>query len=199
MTLIKVCPQCQVHNLPTAFECSSCGFDLTAEKAVQEELLQAYSDNNNSTIKEETVKVCPACGTRNLSNARKCSQCGEDLSDQIPEVESAIINEQQFILRSVDGKYSFKLSCGDNTVGREQKMQEYLSNKPYVSRVHCKLMVEEGVLYIENLSSTNSTFVNNIRIAEKTILSVGDEIGLGGNSINGLRQEDAAYFVVEVE
>ena len=67
-------------------------------------------------------------------------------------------------------------------------MKEYLADKAYVSRQHAKIMKDDNKVYIENLSNTNFTFVNNQKIAEKTELHVDDEIGLGGNETNGCRQ-----------
>ena len=77
-------------------------------------------------------------------------------------------------------------------------MREILADKPYVSRIHAKLTVADGRLYIENLSHTNYTYVNNERIpAGRMELKPSDEIGLGGLAIDGRRQEQAAYFLVE--
>jgi pSer/pThr/pTyr-binding forkhead associated (FHA) protein len=75
-------------------------------------------------------------------------------------------------------------------------MQEYLCNKPYVSRLHAKIVKADGKIYVENLSGTNFTFVNNQKITGKTELHIDDEIGLGGNETNGERQEGAAYFAL---
>ena len=67
-----------------------------------------------------------------------------------------------------------------------------------MSRIHAKLTVAGDKLYIENLSHTNYTYVNNERIpAGRTELKPSDEIGLGGLAIDGRRQEQAAYFLVE--
>ena len=52
--------------------------------------------------------------------------------------------------------------------------------------------------FIENLSNTNFTYVNNKKIMEKTKLTDGDEIGLGGTNLNHKRQEQAAYFQVRI-
>jgi len=77
-------------------------------------------------------------------------------------------------------------------------MSDYLINKKYVGRSQAKLTINNNELWIENLSGTNPTFVNNKKITEKTKLSDGDEIGLGGIVINGSRQEQAAYFLVRI-
>lgn len=81
-------------------------------------------------------------------------------------------------------------------MGREAELKDYLGDKMYVSRQHAKLTVVAGKVLIENLSNTNRTFINNKPIAgsEPTALSDGDEIGLGGMEINGVRQSQATYF-----
>ena len=66
-----------------------------------------------------------------------------------------------------------------------------------MSRQHAKLIKREAdKVFIENLCGTNYTFVNNQRIAERTELKLDDEIGLGGNEVNGKRQDEAAYLVL---
>jgi pSer/pThr/pTyr-binding forkhead associated (FHA) protein len=86
-------------------------------------------------------------------------------------------------------------------VGREAELKEYLQNKMFVSRHHAKLTMVAGEVFIENLSGTNKTFLNNVEIPDgtPTALSDGDEIGLGGKVVNGSRQADAAYFVYRVK
>lgn len=71
--------------------------------------------------------------------------------------------------------------------------------RPYASRAHAKLTIENGVFYIENLSETNFTYVNNTKITAKTELKTGDELGLGGTNINGKCQSEAAYFLVRID
>jgi pSer/pThr/pTyr-binding forkhead associated (FHA) protein len=78
-------------------------------------------------------------------------------------------------------------------------MGEYLEKKPYVSRTHARLTPEEDGLWVENLSNTNYTYVNNRRITEKTRLQPGDELALGGTNMDGNRQEQAAYFTVGIQ
>jgi pSer/pThr/pTyr-binding forkhead associated (FHA) protein len=97
----------------------------------------------------------------------------------------------------VDSDYIYPLPNGSIIVGREHGRRECLIGKQYVSRIHAKITVENGAVFIENLSKTNYTYVNNIRIpAGRTRLNAGDEVALGGISVNGTRQEEAAYFIV---
>lgn len=48
-----------------------------------------------------------------------------------------------------------------------------------VSRRHCILTFEEGYLHVEDLGSTNGTFINGERIADKQIVHPGDLLEVG--------------------
>lgn len=197
MGKFKICPVCGMRNKPNMIECLGCETDLTSIKATDEETEKAKSDVQESEVskpQEEYVRICD-CGAVNSATAKKCAECGEDISDIAPT-----LNEQRsecvFVMASVDGTYVFEIKEGEVVIGREHEMKEYLMNKPYVSRQHAKLIKEADKVFIENLSGTNYTFVNNQRIAERTELKLDDEIGLGGNEVNGKRQDEAAYLVL---
>ena len=143
---------------------------------------------------EEYVRICD-CGCINAPTSKKCTECGEDISDIAPTLNMQR-NECTFVMASLDGTYVFEIKDGEVLIGREHEMKEYLMGKPYVSRQHAKLIKEADKVFIENLSGTNYTFVNNQRIAERTELKLDDEIGLGGNEVNGKRQDEAAYLVL---
>ncbi|MBQ7385236.1 MAG: FHA domain-containing protein [Ruminococcus sp.] len=48
-----------------------------------------------------------------------------------------------------------------------------------VSMYHCRMFVYNNTLYLEDLNSSNHTFVNSKRITEPYILSDGDEVKIG--------------------
>ena len=155
-----------------------------------------------SSGKAAMVRVCD-CGAKNPANARKCQACGEDISDITPTPdgtpENAAVAAPIYVLSSLDGQYAYKVSADEIVIGRENAMRDYLAAKSYVSRAHAKLTREAGALYIENLSGTNFTYVNNQKIVARTALKNGDELGLGGTSINGKCQPEAAYFLVRMD
>ncbi len=155
-------------------------------------------DGYASTPPMTRVRVCESCGFANPANARKCSSCGEDISDVIPtETQSA--EKKHYVLASLDGEYAFQLSAGNTTIGREAVISEYLARKSFVSRQHAELELQEGKLILKNLSRTNYTYVNNQKVSDETVaLKDGDIIGLGGNEQNGKRQDNAAYFMVRI-
>mgnify|MGYP000571869777 CR=1 FL=1 len=60
-----------------------------------------------------------------------------------------------------------------------------------VSQEHSLISLNEGVLFISDLNSTNGTFVNGRRIASKE-LSIDDKVMLGGGVGMGIRESDGA-------
>lgn len=197
MEKYKICPSCKTKNPPTLFECINCEGDLTSVKITDEENEKMIAE----TTSKNMVRVCD-CGTKNPSNARKCSLCNEDISDITPTPdteEDKPDNSISFVLSSLDGQFAYKITTDNVTIGRENTMSEYLATKSYVSRIHARFTKENDELFIENLSNTNFTYVNNKRITEKTKLQNSDEIGLGGTNLNGKCQEQAAYFLVRVD
>lgn len=206
MQKYKICPSCHFKNEPTLLECFYCEADLTRVKITDEETEKMLEENaevaSGQSEKLAMVRVCD-CGERNPANARKCKACGEDISDITPTPDSieenAPVNTRTFVLSSLDGKYAYKVAGDETVIGRENAMSDYLAAKSYVSRAHAKITLENTSLYIENLSGTNYTYVNNKRIAAKTELKSGDELGLGGTSIGGKRQTEAAYFLVRID
>lgn len=198
----KICPSCKTKNPPVLFECMSCEADLTRVKITDEETERMIVENTElqTEAPKRMVRVCE-CGIKNAPNARKCSSCNEDISDIIPtvDVEEEKMDITTFVLSSLDGQYVFRVTTDDVTIGRENTMREYLSAKSYVSRSHARVTKIHDELFIENLSNTNFTYVNNMKIVEKTKLQDGDEIGLGGINLNGKCQEQAAYFLVRIE
>lgn len=212
----KKCPNCGKINNPSALTCEECDVDLSSVPVTNDPIAvgcpkteeqrhddQQHEDQQQGVQQQEQLnntitihKTCPRCNEQNPPQARKCQHCGEDISDIIATAGDDLV-ETHYELRSLDGEYSFQIPCGCSMVGREHEMREYLATKPFVSRIHAKLIVEDGKLFIENLSSTNYTFVNNIKIPSgRTLLKTDDEVSLGGITVNGIRQPEAAYFVV---
>ncbi|TEB07769.1 50S ribosomal protein L40e [Pelotomaculum schinkii] len=197
----KVCPACGEHNPPVLLECKKCETDLTGVKVVDSasELSDTLEKEDSAKVdtQQELVKICD-CGAHNPPQARKCISCGEDISDIRP---TATFQKQNiYALQSVSDDYSFVIDKPVTIIGREAEMQDYLAQKPYVSRQHAKFTIVGNEVFIENLSSTNHTFVNNALISKEspTLLKEGDEIGLGGKVIDEQRQANAAYFIFKV-
>ncbi len=79
-----------------------------------------------------------------------------------------------------DGKIESEaaLKPGRTVVGREEGCQIRIPVAS-VSRKHCELSDESGLLKIRDLDSSNGTFVNNKKVGEAE-LTPGDVLNIGG-------------------
>ena len=70
---------------------------------------------------------------------------------------------------------------GEITIGRNPGNDIHIDNLG-VSKQHAKISKQDGAYVIEDLNSTNGTFINNKRIA-KAILNDNDEVHIGKHSL----------------
>ena len=85
-----------------------------------------------------------------------------------------------WILRSNDAArhVAMRLLPGtEKTVGRAPA-SKFMIKAPLVSRLHCRLAASPTDLIVEDLGSTNGTFVNERRV-QKAALKDGDSLRLG--------------------
>lgn len=203
MDKFKICPVCNAKNSPAVLECIECGNDLMGVRVVDETVFEVQKETEMVVEKptNELVRICD-CGAENELSARKCSVCGEDLSDVIPTPRSRAVENTYPNIVSIDETVKLELTCpGEHILGRENELAEYLTAKLFVSRCHARITVTTEGVFIENLSKANGTYINNEKIDDGTAykLCVGDEIGLGGFANQNGRQELAAYFMVRDE
>ena len=72
----------------------------------------------------------------------------------------------------------FRLLPGSiKTVGRAPRA-DFVVDAPLVSRLHCRLTLQADGLLVEDLESTNGTFVNGERVT-KLLLRTGDALKVG--------------------
>ncbi len=81
--------------------------------------------------------------------------------------------------RSEAGPFTFRLMPGAiKTVGRSPTA-DFILDAGMVSRFHCRLTVSPlGEIEIQDLGSTNGTFVNDRRVARRG-LAAGDRVRVG--------------------
>jgi pSer/pThr/pTyr-binding forkhead associated (FHA) protein len=73
---------------------------------------------------------------------------------------------------------TFRLSAGAiKTIGRAPRA-DFIVDRALVSRLHCRLTAGNDTLEVEDLSSTNGTFVNDRRVDRAKIAS-GDRLRVG--------------------
>lgn len=201
MDNFKICPVCKAKNSPAVLECIECGNDLVGVKIVdkifQED--QVIHESDTDLIQTtDLVRVCD-CGMENELSTRKCTACGEDISDVIPTSRKKIAETQKYSFTSIDETVKLELTCpSEHIIGRDNELAEFLSDKKYVSRRHAKITVTSEGVFIENLSKSNGTYINNEKIDDGKAykLCVHDEVGLGGFVDQKGRQALAAYFMI---
>lgn len=66
------------------------------------------------------------------------------------------------------------------TVGRAPGCGVPIDYDTYASQLHARLFRLDGDLWVEDLGSTNGTWVNTVRITERTKLAKGDLLQVGG-------------------
>jgi len=82
------------------------------------------------------------------------------------------------------------------TIGRDANADVAI-NDPEVSRTHIRLTAQDDGYLIEDLGSTNGTFINGQRVTGTKLLRPGDTLGLGETVVLELsRVADAAATVV---
>jgi pSer/pThr/pTyr-binding forkhead associated (FHA) protein len=94
-----------------------------------------------------------------------------------------------WILRTGDDDHAttFRLPDGSSkTVGRTTRA-DFILDAALVSRLHCRITAGDERLEIEDLSSTNGTFVNNRRI-KKGHAAPGDRLRIGRVELQVERQ-----------
>jgi pSer/pThr/pTyr-binding forkhead associated (FHA) protein len=77
--------------------------------------------------------------------------------------------------RSYEGRPPFEL-------GRD-KGTEIVLRDPEVSRRHARFASQDGVVFVEDLESSNGTFLNGRRVTDAIEVRAGDEIDVGTTRI----------------
>ena len=160
--------------------CQKCGRDLTSPKEPLPEPVKpvetttAPAREPAAPVKETTgqpdpAKKCGSCGHEISLDARFCPQCGSEAVQK--------------------SKYDIVCKCKDKTeLAASMTRDEFVIGQAddcdlvipdgYVSRHHTRLFLSDGGLMLEDLDSSNGTF---IRVREPVALTAEDEILIGTN------------------
>ncbi len=141
------------------------------------------------------VKICPNCGSEMTDIAKRCTNCGEDLRTVRP-TEAAVRqapsrkrerkrqSQELAVFMSPDGREIFHVLASSpvTVIGREHDMSAYLESCEYVSRRHAEIKTYSSQIVINDVGSTNGTFVNDRKVEslKDQPLRDGDRISLGG-------------------
>lgn len=80
-------------------------------------------------------------------------------------------------VNTITGNLPFRLSGGEFVVGRTKRAQIVIAETT-VSRRHARLTCQRDSLIVEDLDSSNGTFVNEVAV-ERSPLQIGDHVRFG--------------------
>jgi|ERR1700722_7630939 len=112
-------------------------------------------------------------------------------------ISPAVPNESTAAISVLWGNQLIPLKDGEHIAGRGAECSLVI-DATTVSRRHARLTVNDGVLLVEDLKSTNGTHVNGIQIASATRLSNGDEFSLGDEVLR-VRMRNTSELTVKTD
>ncbi|MDP8947635.1 MAG: FHA domain-containing protein [Actinomycetota bacterium] len=96
-----------------------------------------------------------------------------------PSGESKLVVEDSEVLAP---ETRFPVHNGATSIGRSSASDIVLKSDDYASGRHARLTRHGGLLYVEDMGSTNGTFVNGRKTVGATPLRHGDTVRIGSTS-----------------
>ncbi|HOK09613.1 MAG TPA: FHA domain-containing protein [Candidatus Hydrogenedens sp.] len=121
------------------------------------------------------IKICPACKAENKAESIICNFCMTDISSLSPlntdlasEKPTNVLQEETkenpcLLVQFENHNDSIKIYNGD-IIGRHCKCKELLQKYKTISRKHVTFIFENNKWYIQDLNSSNYTYLNNQKI-----------------------------------
>jgi hypothetical protein len=141
-------------------------------------------------MSEDNIVVCPNCGAAIMTADTFCDRCGASLSHLPglpPIVEgipgSFIVASSGIVLPLPQGKDELIIGRSDMNTGTlpDVDTAPFNGESAGVSRRHARLFTLGNKVYIEDLGSTNLTYVNSqpVPTGQRMSLRSGDQVRLG--------------------
>ncbi len=109
------------------------------------------------------------CGQELPAQARFCLNCGNRLGEGQPEF--------QLVSVTPEGAQEPAYTLDDElTIGKVDQCDITLPDDEFISRRHARVCCDDGLMFLEDLGSSNGTF---LRVRRPISLEVGDEILVG--------------------
>jgi hypothetical protein len=172
--------------------------EAPAPEAVAEAPVMAEPVEEAAPVAPAPAPACPACGAEIEAGDAFCSDCGFALreapipgpADETPTPPPAPAPAGPRLVVVASGAEIPLPAAEEILIGREDPvsgvypdvdMTPHEGEEGGISRRHARLIVEGGNYFVEDLDSTNFTFVNKQKVAPKTRQAVndGDEVRFG--------------------
>lgn len=140
---------------------------FTSKKKRMEEQNKNYRDNILEVMENSAVAE---------DNSYEDEEYGKTIYVEQPSEEQKIHK-----LYTPDGRVAAKLDREALSIGKQKDEVDLVLNDDSISRLHARICIENEIIYLEDLNSTNGTFKNGLRLQpyEKRRLEENDEIRLG--------------------
>ena len=157
------CPACGAYNLPGSAFCSNCGIHM-----------------------DEVPEPEPV----GEPEAEPAAEMQPEVAEEAAPPPPPPSGQPRFIVRDTGAEIILPTEEGEFLIGREDPVSGVfpeIDMNPHegehfgVSRRHAQLTVDAGLYFIQDLDSTNFTFVDRQKLSPRTptTLSNGDEVRLG--------------------
>ncbi len=147
-------------------------FDLKKKKEKEEEEKQKYE--------EQIMRMMEASYV-----AEPEGYLEKEERTMLLSTPSGMGEERRFLLGE-NGSVLKELGKSDYLIGKAKDKADIYLTDMSVSRLHARIIWDNGEYFLEDLNSTNGTFINQEKLAvyQKKPIQVGDEIKLGGVSLS---------------
>lgn len=179
----KFCPQCGHNLLEQKHADDICRKEIgsdpeiaTKKQTVDLPQVQSEQKSPDVSVKPQVVYEKPlrcSCGQDLPPDAKFCFKCGKKLGKSLPNY--------RLILRG-RGKADViaKMPSDALTIGKNGDCDLIIPDDEYVSRQHARLFHSDGRVLLEDLGSSNGTF---LRVKKQVALEIGDEFLIGTHLI----------------
>lgn len=156
-----VCPSCGTENIPGTLFCMQCGTYLPSGGPLRTEPLPESEEGSSSSTRSDTQRK---------------EQGQEEIS-----VEIEVLNTGRKVLLSASSEVLFGRLDAAHGIFPEMDLTADGGLEHGVSRRHARIYTRDGVCYIEDLDSTNGTFLNDEKLMPYLSYEIhdGDLITLG--------------------
>jgi pSer/pThr/pTyr-binding forkhead associated (FHA) protein len=195
---ITSCPQCGASIQGDAMFCGNGGFNLQSKSSESVGEVDLSKDENVEISSQEADSVINPTQPREIENSPKqpvepIHQAGFVATVLQEKKTAKLIHLQTNTVIEIPQNLSvINLGKPNNQFPPDIDVSGF-PNSEIVSRIHGRLVVENDDFYIEDLGSSNGTFINHLPLLEgnRHKLKMGDQISLG--------KEDKVTFLFQLD
>ena len=142
--------------------------EIHAERGSLAERVRSGSDGNGGTAATRSTQTAAVSSAREQASPQKVRKRSK-------------IDKQTYSLKIVEPperRGRAFVMTDEMTIGRAAGCAVSIED-PLISQLHARMFRRDGQFFVEDLGSTNSTFLNRKRVGGPVPIAVGDRISLG--------------------